>query len=750
MTKKGLEIKDLAQKVGSKATKQLGDLSLPVEIVEGSLAKELPLAVEGVTFTLNGAAGIFAFNSVDDADPLGVIGPAAAQSDEKLGPQIEIRPGSAWLKYQAQAGAKAAGGMSSTDFGFSFGAEGEVLVATYRIHEATDTVLSAIQEDLTSPRIVFSKKHIKALDKGEAVTLKARGKLTAGVELKWADVFSSSMSALGALLDAREVFAIKIDAGVTASFDVSLEDEFLVVFSRPSAGKIRVAIKKSDKKSLSAGIAAKIGAEFANKQAVQQVLGSVMAGLLGEPLKEVEVIVAKKAASLTGREKEIVARLLDRLGIEDPADGLAALRGRLAELQARAAQIVAQAANSRVELGFSYDYSRIVAESVLLQATLDEVALDAHHRKLIRGRLQGVLDAGLTPGSGVKLEKYLHEKTKKIRRSWGFSLSGGKWLKISGRDFKELTEVTRTTVDGRRQISFLGSRGYSGTVGEDKAEWNVDFNASMRDFSSTQKPLAPEFDYSLFLEMSLTEKRVKASELDKLLDLAIVWDAIAVGAAPAEAERLKSLIVGKGATFRYQLKLDDTAFRGILPALAGKPTRGFAEGLAAAMPWQPNFRPSSISPGLRKQLYGGLWLDYFEDRSLSPKLLAAKARAHLKSSDQPILARFEGRFWSNFRAYTIAGLAELNGETRQDWDGFSVGMAALKGAIDEGRSYQLVRSAYSGIRRLFAQSHHVEGLGVLLLDLLKGRSELLPHAERICTLEYTEGGKKKVESISTA
>lgn len=754
MSKVRLEIEDLNSKLGANVGKKLGDLSLPVEIFSGSLKKDLPIKAEGVTFSLSGAAGIYGFNSVDDKDPLGVIGPAAELDEFKLGPQIEIKPGSAWLKYQAQAGAKAAAGLDKSGFGFSLDAEGGVLVASYRVHKSTETVGKAAQDDLASPRLIFSKKHIKALDRGEAVALKSHGKLSAGVELKWADVFSSSLSAFGKLLDAGEAFAIKVDAGVTASFNVSLEDEFLLVFSRVATGRIRVAIKKSDKKSLTAAVAAKIGAQFANPKAVEQVLGNVLDGLLGEPLKTVEALVNKASfESLSVNQKAIAERLLDRFGIDNPEDKLTALRKKLVELKKDAAAVIKKVAETRVELGFSYEYSRVTTTSVLLQATLQDASLDAHHGKLIRGRIAGLLDAGLTPGSGVRLEKYLHERTKKIRHAWGMGLSAGKWFSISGLDFKQLTEVVRTTADGRQQISFDGARGYEGKFVGDISEWQVDFNATMPKFSSTQNPTANEFDYSLFLSMSLTDKKVKSKATSKdvarLLDLAIVWGAITFGGSPEEEARLKGLLKDRRATFSYQLKLDDIAFRDLLPVLAAKPTDRFAAALGETMPWHDEFGLPRQQASLRRSLYGGLWKRYFDDPSMTPSALARLSQDHLKRQGHVGLAHFEGRLWRKHKPFAVAGLAEQNSKTRDRWDRFSAGIRSLKGAIDQARPYEKIKESYRDIGPLFAQAHWVKGLGALLLDLLRARPELLSHVERICTVEYTEGGKKKVENIST-
>ena len=95
------------------ASKMLSDKSLPrppAQLASGELEETLPIEIDAVTFSVQGVAGIYAFNSRDDEDPDRILVPATAAGNEDelaLGPQIELDPRHAWLKYEAGVTAKA-------------------------------------------------------------------------------------------------------------------------------------------------------------------------------------------------------------------------------------------------------------------------------------------------------------------------------------------------------------------------------------------------------------------------------------------------------------------------------------------------------------------------------------------------------------------------------------------------------------------------------------------------------------------
>ncbi len=740
------------------ANKELGDKTLPqppAALASGELEETLPIEVDGVTFSIQGVAGVYAFNSLDDKDPDGILAPAPAADDDDelaLGSQIDLDPQHAWLKYEAGVTGKASTSLKDEGFEFNFNAEGGARLTSYQRHDRSEKVGTAVVQDLSDPRLALSASHVRGLEAGEAVGLHVHGKLQAGLKLKWGDVLASGMGTLSRLLDQGEVFNIRVDAALAVSFDVAIEDGFVVVFSRVDENHLRVALRKADGKTLQAGLVAKIGAQFSDPKAVETVLGNVLDGLLGEPFAKVKEILGQATfEGLDDTEKAIVERLLERLGLDSAVADLAALRKKVADLKKETKAKLKEIAETKAELSFSYEYRRVSSDTAVLQATLPVSAINDYHGALIRGRYRGFLtDAAAKPD--LALERFLHEQSLEVRKAWGFSLSFGRWFKASGRDHIEIKQVVRRNAQDHQQITFLGSRGYTGKWKEDSFLWDVDFNAEMPGFSAQLMPTANELDYSLYLLMEYGEGDLSGVELAEMIDHAVIWGGIPAARALSERARLAVLLDGReGVTFSFQLKFDSDAFEGVLDDLAAGDAARFGDALGEAMPWGSDFPKVQQVPRERRKLYGALWTRYLQDRSLRPSELAGLARQTFKKQGHETLGWQEGETWRTQRTTTIAGLADLNSRTRRQWEQLSQGAKLLGKAIDRQQPYEKVKKVYRRMRRLWTQSHHVRALGVYLLDLLREHPELEEGVERVFTVTFTgDDGKEQIENISCA
>src|SRR6185503_13066411 len=100
--------------------------------------------------------------------------------------------------------------------------------------------------------------------------------------------------------------------------------------------------------------------------------------------------------------------------------------------------------------------------------------------------------------------------------------------------------VHRTSVDGRRQESYLGFRGYKGSWVGETFEWSGDLKADMRDFSSD--PRASDLSYGIHLHWKQTHTHLSEDDVDVFLDAAVLWGAISQVEA---ARRRPDLIAAK-------------------------------------------------------------------------------------------------------------------------------------------------------------------------------------------------------------
>ena len=730
------------------------------KLLEGDTEKNLPFDIDNVTFSVFGAANISVFNAVSDKDGDGYLGdPAQAggdsgngngQAELAIGRLVDFQPGNAWLKYDLEAGVKT--DIDLGDAGFDFKAEGGVRHSAYLRHKANETVLQALTWDLTHPKFIFTRSDLQDLKPGELVALTAHGKLGATLQFKWSDIFTSGLNVLGRLIPvAGEVFNIQVGASASAKLDISVSDVFQVAIARVDANTFRIGVKKADGSSLAVGITAAVAAKFADENAVQKVLQQTVDGLLAAPLQEVRKVLEPitRLDELDDEQKVLVEHVLKRLGLDGLVEEATELTKELDAFEKKVAQTLKEIATSKAELSFAYDYKRVEAQDQVLVARLSASALDIYHQDLVRGRLQNLLTAANDGNdNSLELERFLFQKSLEVSRSWGFSLAFGKWFQASGKDKKKLENVKRRNAAGDIQRTFLGIRGYEGKWVEDKLAWDVDFNAEMiKYFPPPVK--ASNFQYSLDLQMMNQQRKVKDDEIPALVDRAVIWGSLPPNRIGEIADRIEALVADlrNDITFDYKLSLDPVAFKAVLGELARSDAKAFGRALGEAMPWVDRSR---LTASARRGLFGDLWRHYLVDDSMTPKRLANQAVATLERNGHGQLAFWEAK-WMALRTTTLGGLADINRDTRDNWNDFVVGATILRDAIASGGPHEDIRQAFQKMQELWSQSHHVWALGVYLRDLVNRRPELGKHVGRFFSITYkAKNGKLMIEHFGTS
>ncbi|TDI35032.1 MAG: hypothetical protein E2P02_28555 [Acidobacteria bacterium] len=744
---------DLAKKVLPYADKKLGEA--PFEIVDSSTSQKIPIGIDNVTFTINGGVALHVFNSVDDKDPDGVIG-SDTKNEEKsvksgldLKPQIPFDGKKAWLKYRVEAGAKGKASFElekDLKFGFSVEAEKGIAFSDYRRHDRNETVGKAVlgvssadDGDLLSPRLLLFRKHVEALEPGDALAMTVRGKLGAKVTLSWSDVIASQVNLLGRLIDGGEVFNIKVGASATVSFQVSVEDDYVLIFTRASGTDLRVALKKANKKSLSGSLGITVGAEFEDSKAVEKVLKNFVEGLIKDKIDVVDKLLA--ASNLNKKQLETLKAVFDRIGENTPLEEIAKRRAELKKhwetFKTTVAKTIKEVATAKASISFAYEYSRVETDTSVLQARFNQSRLPRYHTDLIRGDLTGVLNDA-TAGNGVTLEAYLNEKSVVRTRSYGLTLGLGKWS-FSGKDVRKLIEIKRENAQGLKQISFQGTRSYEQDMAGEKLTWTTDFQASMPKFSATKDPKASEFAYAFSL-IAEWDGKTSDGDLRRYVDHAVLWRAVTPGESDSVKAELAQAIGGKQANVVCQLNFPTEVLEPVLAKANFSDAQLFGTALGAAM------FPTDLFPAIRQNLalrrnwYGPLWQHYLEADGMTPAQLASAAAARFQH-DYILLARHEAEHWKTARTTTIAGLADLNSRTRQQWRSFGAGLVALREAIKGGQSYEKIEACYGDIQELFAQWHHVRALGAYLRYLIERDPHLPKKVESSMTVKYKKAGK---------
>jgi hypothetical protein len=715
-------------------------LTAPFQGAQSFASERLPT----VTVNLRAGVEISLFNSLDDKDPDVILMPAGGEDAfGSTNASLALSADRAWLKYRIDGGLKASAGKTLADIGFDLAAEASAsaTLADYRVHQRSQSVREALLADLAAgSRFALVLSDVEALAPREAVSVQLGGTLKVSVKLTWSDIFTGELAPLSALLKSNAVMAIAFDAGVTVTASIAVSDDFLVVFARVDDTTWQVGVHKADRRTIGAGVGAGIDVSFADPAAVDAVLGDVVNGVLGAAMADIEALLKKATlADLNDAERATALALIRRLGLDQGTATLGDLKTRVDEVEQKIAGTIAEIAKSKISLAFAYEYQRVSASVDLLQATLSRERLRELHDALIRGNLQPALSAILDHRPGIALARYLNEKSVERTESWGFTLGIGKWVSIGGTDTRTITPVVRRDIQDQRQESYLGLRGYEGNWIGQTFKWSADFKAEMTGFA--REPLVPQFDFGIHLLWRQTIKRLSETDVDVLLDAAVVWGVMTqLEAADVRGRLLEH--VGGACDATVQMALADRGrkptCRTVLASLGSAP--GIAAALGAAMPW----RAGSIGRthvATRRNLYAPLWQMYLDAPDMSPSLLAASANHAFADGDFADLGHLELEF-QTVRPFTFAGLAELNGDTPTRAKGFVQALAALRAAIDNGAPSQpTIGSVFHDMSAFWEQSHHVRAAGAYFLEAAR-TAGVLDEIHR--TVTFTVDGKTLV------
>lgn len=754
----------------------LGDPTL-ADLVTAEASYEGDPKLGQITFSFDASARglIRVCNSPDDEDADdGVLGAAAGgESDEGLAPALVFDPAHAWLKYRFGGSAQASVAAEFSPAGVAVRpkVEGEkgVVFAYYRRHDPSEPAAAAVLADAASIRVAFSADDALALEEGDALFYRIYGELSAGLTLKWSDVFTASLGELSALLRAGEVVALKADAGAEVNFRVGVRDDFRLVFTKGGPvgdinETVRVSLFKSKTRELGVGATLGVSVEFADPGAVEGQLSKVFEALAGPLVGDVDRLLAEadRAASLEALPAEFQAparMLMTRLGLDPLLARPAELRAKWEEVKGKVPGVIERVAKTKVELGFAYEYLRVGTERTLLRADLDAETFRRLHPDLMLCRLEGLTEWLRRDAPAGALKRYLRQKSVKVSNAWGFNLGVSPWgVRLGGTDRLETTRVVQENVRGEQRVAYDGLRSYEGVWMKDRVTFAADFKAEMRTFAAP--PQTCHFDYGLSLKWEWDEGSLGPAEFAKVLDHARLWRVVAPNRVD-DALRAAGGSFGKGATVRLELTLDQSALVGLLPILVNPPAPPFnppdgydkfdadrrletwgAEALAAAMPYMEMFE-ARRDPLARLHLYAPLWRRYFKEdsrpfgdyrriaRQEIPRLAAA---LDLGLKDAAGLAEHESV--EEQKQTTYAGMIELqqgaggsSSGVHRNWQSFARGLKTLEAAArpDNCLPEDRVENSFDDLSRFYTQSLYLRAAGYFIAEVarLTGKSRLL-------------------------
>ena len=731
----------------------LGAAAIDLSLVKARVQAPFTLSA-GADTTLVVQAGteleLRALNEANSRDPDRIVAPAAVKTQAgELPPQVMLTDDYAWLKYRVDGRVSVKASANAAWFGIRAGASAALACSDYRRHPKDTFALAAVEHDvLAGPRFALSLEHVRRLGEGDAVAVQVSGELSAAVTLSWSDVFTSQLGTLTRALQSTSPIGIRTSVAATVTASVKVSDTFVLVWSRIDQARWRVALKKGEQRSVDFGADAGATVELDNPEEIARMLSGVLGDLLGASYDTVKALANK--AGLDAGDLQRFAGVFRRLGLPEAPD-VDLLRTALDRLETEVRSRLEKVVKEKVSLGFAYEYRRIAADSTLFQAVVSEDALLAHHGALTRGSLKSVAAAvqaqPTAHGGPVALETYLNEQSVTRARAYGFTLGVGKW-QMTGKDRDELTVVRRQTLDRRHeQRSYAGLGAYTGTVFGETRSWQVDFAAEMPRFSVGEVPRLNEYQLGFALTYEESSRRFDEKDVEQAIDIAALWSIC----APGDAEELRALLGTANEKERVDwsahVRINDEAFRAILPVIAASNRSQFAGAMAAALRCSGTFGVRDVAR--RRALYEPVWAFYLgAHQQPTPREVATMAVSRLRA-EEPLLARHEEQFDRGVdRLLTVAGTCALNDRTRANADDFLRGARTLAAAITRNDpDLDVLTSCYRRMGQLWNQSHHVRALGARLVDAA-ATAGVLKGVER--TLSLTVAGESVTISSNQA
>jgi hypothetical protein len=744
--------------------KKLKDKDLLVDPVELKAEKSHPIDQGDVTFSLGaqGALTVQLFNDENDKDPDEFI---SAKPDT----HITFKPASqAYLKYQAIVTPKANSKGKIQDIGFEFETEASVKIANYKIHNNNESIKDASTNDIKGIHTILKWECIQNLPVNDAVTLNVGGKLSAGLEISWSNIFSQSLSSITANLPYPVTLDLNLSPELSASFNVTISDQFSYLIKRTAADQLFVAVSKIKKSTTSASLGASVGVAFSKPEELEKQLNTIVDELIKAIVKKAgssveKAIEAANNGTATTPQLNLINEVAEVLGLGAVPDLVEKVEERWKKLKEDLKAGIKKVAEFNAELSFTYEYERIKEGKELLAIKLPDTFLEKHHPKLLRFKLSKLLaelPGALATGKISKdaLNSYLNQNSLTIKKTWGFGLKVFGNQLLEGKNFdtrKTEAETTlRSDFKGHKKINQQRAVGYSWQLGKGEGKWLTELNARMKNYSAGTEPLFAEAELSWYLNMTIKDSKVKADELRAYLDMGVLWGAVQQQDVEGLVDKYFSVLKNKSATFESKLILSEQATRTIIQQAGfhqfDKTNQEvMARSLAAALNYSADY-PLRADVKAREDAYAPLWLSYLNAPQQTTRALAATAFEHLRklpNASPQLLAR-EKEAGLNNQGFCFADVVYLNAP-------YTTCANLFKGLHELGSKISLNApvgnnfiEATDKLTIAGKQSFYLRALGSFLHRCANQNTMLKKEVQRVFTITYQEGGKEIVVNLS--
>ena len=363
--------------------------------------------------SLNAQHQIQLFNNInEDSDPDSMIGTGV----QAIVPFDAANP---VMKYKISLEANASANLNTGGLNLGIKAGTQVHHFAYLKHPADTTVRSAILSDFASLPFIFNLTKVKTLKPGEALAFDAYASFGLTLDFDPVDLLAAGVSALSKYINENATFSMNINATGTLRVNFSATDSFELIFTKNQDGGYVVRVKKSTTRNSKISTGLQITDAFKNPETVSSLINSKMDDLLNaatnltkdkrEEVTQTLTSIANGSMpfeSLSDIQKLALETLAKRLKVpelaQDALNKAQEVINKIEEIKNNIQQEVIEVAKQKFTAGFSYEYSNISQDEVLIEATMTESALEQTHQSLVLMSTDKLLSEAAA-GNGVTL-----------------------------------------------------------------------------------------------------------------------------------------------------------------------------------------------------------------------------------------------------------------------------------------------------------------------------------------------------------
>jgi len=492
-------------------------------------------------------------------------------------PELEaLYSSGALIAYTMKGVLKGAAATTINQFQFGIDASASISIKSYLYHSRNTPINQALLNDLNKFPVLFSIEDIKSMITNSAVSYEAAGRIKLQASVKVVDAFAGSASVIAGLLNLNGRLNLKLDASLSLSFSVEVDDDFHVGIIKKSENDYHLRISKLTKRSLVQRSSFGIQAQLVNDKDLDTLVEQVVSSLDEVLFDKIEKAI--REGSLQQDHLDLINQAADIIGWTKFDDVLKFVK-ELGNLKQKIKDKLKLFITTKVELGMLYEYKRIQTTESILDAVLTKNAIEQHHKKIITLRVDEILSAR---GTDVQILSYLNRELTEIDHSFGVAFAFGDFKLSSGtrNSFRQTRELILG--EGRKMRVYAYNRETERFFqqGKNKQKYSLRFAADMRLYVENEAQLTAEkFDYEIGLSCELTDKKLSRDgrELYNALDWALTWDIIPQHRVEDVFEAIqKTVFEDKNRTVSYKFFLsipdpagdNESPFDILLPELA--------------------------------------------------------------------------------------------------------------------------------------------------------------------------------------